>query len=112
MFSFINAKSYYFCIVYLDFINIYFSSFKLVFADLKTPMLNPLMLIEERRNSWKSDHSLDGNVVSFSEFDIITPSQKLLARKLTFTVTPQKSLLVTGERRCPTKFDLCMICFI
>lgn len=64
--------------------------------DLDPASLNPLMLIEERRNSWKSDHSQDGNIISFSEVDIVTPAQKLLARKLTFTVTPQKSLLVTG----------------
>jgi ABC-type uncharacterized transport system fused permease/ATPase subunit len=79
-----------------------------VFADLNPAMLNPLMLIEERRNSWKSDHSQDGNIISFSEVDIVTPAQKLLAQKLTFTVTPQRSLLVTGKRRCPTKFDLYM----
>jgi len=64
--------------------------------DLNPAMLNPLMLIEERRNSWKSDHSQDGNIISFSEVDIVTPAQKLLAQKLTFTVTPQRSLLVTG----------------
>eukprot|EP00250_Pteridium_aquilinum_P015282 c22492_g1_i1 orf=410-4411(+) len=41
-------------------------------------------------NSERSDN------IDFSEVDIITPSQKLLARKLTFVVSPNKSLLVTG----------------
>ncbi|KAH7446286.1 hypothetical protein KP509_01G050100 [Ceratopteris richardii] len=34
--------------------------------------------------------------IEFSEVDIVTPTQKLLARKLTFKVSPNKSLLVTG----------------
>lgn len=34
--------------------------------------------------------------ISFSEVDIITPGQKLLARKLTCDITPGKSLLLTG----------------
>lgn len=37
-----------------------------------------------------------GDVISFSEVDIITPGQKLLARKLMCDVLPGKSLLVTG----------------
>ncbi|KAE8704920.1 ABC transporter D family member 1 [Hibiscus syriacus] len=36
------------------------------------------------------------DVISFSEVDIITPAQKLLARQLTCDVVPEKSLLVTG----------------
>ncbi|KAL4378612.1 hypothetical protein GQ457_02G009330 [Hibiscus cannabinus] len=36
------------------------------------------------------------DVISFSEVDIITPAQKLLARQLTCDVVPGKSLLVTG----------------
>ncbi|KAL5751532.1 hypothetical protein ACOSQ2_022039 [Xanthoceras sorbifolium] len=39
-------------------------------------------------------HSED--VISFSKLDIITPTQKLLARKLTCEILPGKSLLVTG----------------
>ncbi|OVA14380.1 ABC transporter-like [Macleaya cordata] len=34
--------------------------------------------------------------ISFSEVDIISPAQKLLARKLTCDIAPGKSLLVTG----------------
>lgn len=64
--------------------------------DVKPAMLNPLLLIEENRKSKKFDHFLDEDVISFSEVDIVTPTQKLLARKLTFEVTPQRSLLVTG----------------
>ncbi|MCO5604122.1 hypothetical protein L7F22_058282 [Adiantum nelumboides] len=41
-------------------------------------------------NSGQSDD------IIFSEVDIITPTQKLLARKLTFVVSPNNSLLVTG----------------
>lgn len=37
-----------------------------------------------------------GDAISFSEVDIITPGQKLLARKLTCDILPGKSLLVTG----------------
>ncbi|XP_010531380.1 PREDICTED: ABC transporter D family member 1 [Tarenaya hassleriana] len=36
------------------------------------------------------------DLISFSEVDIITPAQKLLASKLTCKVEPGKSLLVTG----------------
>ncbi|KAJ0976938.1 hypothetical protein J5N97_012412 [Dioscorea zingiberensis] len=36
------------------------------------------------------------DIISFSEVDIITPSQKLLARQLTCDVVQRKSLLVTG----------------
>ncbi|CAH1430038.1 unnamed protein product [Lactuca virosa] len=36
------------------------------------------------------------DVISFSEVDIITPTQKLLARKLTCEIVPGKSLLLTG----------------
>ncbi|XP_008781581.2 ABC transporter D family member 1-like [Phoenix dactylifera] len=36
------------------------------------------------------------DIISFSKVDIITPSQKLLARHLTCDIIPRKSLLVTG----------------
>lgn len=36
------------------------------------------------------------DLISFSEVDIITPAQKLLARRLTYDIVPGKSLLVTG----------------
>ncbi|CAL9173750.1 unnamed protein product [Musa hybrid cultivar] len=36
------------------------------------------------------------NIISFCKVDIITPSQKLLARQLTCDIVPGKSLLVTG----------------
>lgn len=52
----------------------------------KTPSQNAVAL----SNSGGSDN------IAFSEVDIITPTQKLLARKLTFVVSPNKSLLVTG----------------
>ncbi|XP_022942560.1 ABC transporter D family member 1-like [Cucurbita moschata] len=39
-------------------------------------------------------HSED--VISFSKVDIITPAQKMLAKKLTCDILPEKSLLVTG----------------
>ncbi|KAF4349060.1 hypothetical protein G4B88_029029 [Cannabis sativa] len=44
----------------------------------------------ERRHLYSED------AISFSEVDIVTPGQKLLARKLTCDISPGKSLLVTG----------------
>lgn len=41
-------------------------------------------------------HKESDDGISFSEVDIITPSQKLLARKLTCDIVPGKSLLLTG----------------
>ncbi|KAL0431948.1 UNVERIFIED_CONTAM: ABC transporter D family member 1 [Sesamum radiatum] len=40
--------------------------------------------------------SLSDDIISFSNVDIITPTQKLLARRLTCDIVPGKSLLVTG----------------
>lgn len=37
------------------------------------------------------------DIISFSKVDIITPSQKLLARCLTCDIEQGKSLLVTGK---------------
>ncbi|MBA0824519.1 hypothetical protein Goarm_021187 [Gossypium armourianum] len=37
-----------------------------------------------------------GDVISFCDVDIVTPSEKLLARQLTCDVVPGKNLLVTG----------------
>ncbi|KAI4383483.1 hypothetical protein MLD38_009316 [Melastoma candidum] len=44
----------------------------------------------KRRDLYSED------IISFSKVDIITPAQKLLARKLTCDITPGKSLLMTG----------------
>ncbi|KAK4791470.1 hypothetical protein SAY86_031883 [Trapa natans] len=44
----------------------------------------------------KRGHLHSEDAISFSKIDIITPPQKLLARKLTCDVVPGKSLLVTG----------------
>ncbi|PWA99062.1 peroxisomal ABC transporter 1 [Artemisia annua] len=41
-------------------------------------------------------HKDSDNAISFSEVDIITPTQKLLARKLTCDIVAGKSLLLTG----------------
>lgn len=40
------------------------------------------------------------DIISFSEVDVITPAQKLLARQLTCNVVQGKSMLVTGEGIC------------
>ncbi|KAK9726045.1 hypothetical protein RND81_05G186600 [Saponaria officinalis] len=48
-------------------------------------------LLECEGNSSQSE-----DLISFSDVDIITPSQKLLARRLSCDVVPGKSLLVTG----------------
>lgn len=42
-------------------------------------------------------HKESDDVISFSEVDIITPTQKLLARKLTCDIVPGKNLLLTGQ---------------
>ncbi|GAV87165.1 ABC_tran domain-containing protein/ABC_membrane_2 domain-containing protein [Cephalotus follicularis] len=52
-------------------------------------------ITESQSTSMSSDpYSEDG--ISFSEVDIITPAQKLLARQLTCDIVPGRSLLVTG----------------
>lgn len=40
-----------------------------------------------------------GDEVGFRNVDVVTPAQKLLAYKLTVSVLPGQSLLVTGEYR-------------
>ncbi|KAL8475087.1 hypothetical protein ACS0TY_031493 [Phlomoides rotata] len=44
----------------------------------------------------KSTELHSDDIISFSKVDIITPSQKILARQLTCDIVPGKSLLVTG----------------
>jgi ABC-type uncharacterized transport system fused permease/ATPase subunit len=51
---------------------------------------------EDTVGTLKRAESYSGNVISFSDVDIISPSQKLLARKLKCDIIPGKSLLVTG----------------
>lgn len=46
----------------------------------------------------RDDHSTD--VISFSKVDIVTPAQKLLARKLICDIERGGSLLVTGWYSC------------
>lgn len=58
---------------------------------------NPLLLSEGQRLS--SSNSLQPEVnqdIIFENVDVVTPSQKMLARKLTLRVPFSKSLLVTG----------------
>lgn len=53
----------------------------------------------------RDNHSKD--VISFSKVDIVTPTQKMLARELTCDVELGGSLLVTGWCSCYfTKFSL------
>lgn len=65
--------------------------------------INRIFELEELLDAAQNDEatyaplsSYSENIISFSEMDIITPSQKLLARKLVCDVMPGKSLLVTG----------------
>ncbi|KAL6972862.1 ATP-binding cassette sub- D member 1 [Sarracenia purpurea var. burkii] len=44
----------------------------------------------------QSTESPSNDIISFSKVDIISPAQKMLARKLTCDILPGKSLLVTG----------------
>lgn len=59
---------------------------------------NPLLLSEGQR--LPSSNSLQPEVnqdIIFEDVDVVTPSQKMLARKLTLRVPFSKSLLVTGD---------------
>ncbi|KMT09515.1 hypothetical protein BVRB_6g129810 [Beta vulgaris subsp. vulgaris] len=70
--------------------------------------INRILELEEFLDAAQSDHltqtslASEGNSgysedsISFSDVDIITPSQKLLARRLTCEIVPGKSVLVTG----------------
>lgn len=62
-------------------------------------LLDAALNEEPVRNSslpaeWRQTGSSD--TISFSKVDILTPSQKLLARQLTCDIVPGKSLLLTG----------------
>ncbi|PON35610.1 ATP-binding cassette containing protein [Parasponia andersonii] len=52
--------------------------------------------IADTRSLSKRRHLFSEDVIAFSEVDIVTPAQKLLARQLTCDIVPGKSLLVTG----------------
>ncbi|XP_057541613.1 ABC transporter D family member 1-like isoform X1 [Amaranthus tricolor] len=70
--------------------------------------INRILELEEFLDAAQSDHfshtslaseenyTLSEDTISFSDVDIITPSQKLLARRLTCDIVSGKSLLVTG----------------
>ncbi|KAL2923533.1 ABC transporter D family member 1 [Bienertia sinuspersici] len=70
--------------------------------------INRILELDEFLDAAQSDHltqtslASEGNsahsedTISFCDVDIITPSQKLLARRLTCDIVPGKSLLVTG----------------
>ncbi|KAJ7521019.1 hypothetical protein O6H91_19G034300 [Diphasiastrum complanatum] len=60
------------------------------------PSPDPLKLIEHSRGSLKTLMLENDDDIVFSEVDILTPSQKMLARRLTFRVQPGQSMLVTG----------------
>ncbi|KAL3681209.1 hypothetical protein R1sor_024165 [Riccia sorocarpa] len=53
--------------------------------------MDPLLMIEQRRR-----RSAVQDDIVFSEVDVVTPAQTMLARKLSFTVESGRSLLVTG----------------
>lgn len=62
--------------------------------------LNPLLSIEQgRSSSFNSLHPEVNQDIVFEDVDIVTPGQKMLARKLTMTVPAGKSLLVTGKQK-------------
>ncbi|XP_024526475.1 ABC transporter D family member 1 isoform X1 [Selaginella moellendorffii] len=61
-----------------------------------TSSTDPLKLIEETRISSKTLLLEDNDEIIFSDVDIVTPSQKMLARKLSFRVQPGQSMLITG----------------
>lgn len=58
---------------------------------------NPLLLIERRRSASFNSLVPEANSdIVFDNVNIVTPSQKMLARKLSMRVPAGKSLLVTG----------------
>ncbi|KNA13617.1 hypothetical protein SOVF_115030 [Spinacia oleracea] len=70
--------------------------------------INRIMELDEFLDAAHSEHlsqtslasegnsALSEDTISFTDVDIITPSQKLLARRLTCDIVPGRSLLVTG----------------
>ncbi|KAJ0547205.1 putative ABC-type fatty-acyl-CoA transporter [Helianthus annuus] len=65
--------------------------------------VNRIFELEEYLEAAQSDETVgtssqsdEGDGISFLEVDIITPAQKLLARRLTCDILPGKSLLLTG----------------
>ncbi|XP_022884514.1 ABC transporter D family member 1-like [Olea europaea var. sylvestris] len=71
--------------------------------------VNRIFELEELLNAAQHEDSHNGsstlsnltesqskNAITFSEVDIITPTQKMLAKQLTCVIAPGKSLLVTG----------------
>ncbi|CAM6094402.1 unnamed protein product [Calypogeia fissa] len=62
-----------------------------VLRSQKSIKMDPLVLIEQRRKA-----SVSGYGIAFSEANIVTPTQKLLARNLCFQVEAGQSILVTG----------------
>ncbi|KAG9444196.1 hypothetical protein H6P81_015536 [Aristolochia fimbriata] len=54
----------------------------------------------DSRTDYVETEVSDGDIISFKEVDIITPGQKLLARKLACNITPGRSLLLTGPNGC------------
>eukprot|EP00249_Psilotum_nudum_P023443 c28874_g1_i1 orf=721-4785(+) len=57
---------------------------------------NSLVLIDDNLNSARSMVTEGNDDIVFSEVDIVTPAQKVLARKLSLHISQGKSLLVTG----------------
>ena len=57
---------------------------------------NLMEIADENVGTSSKSNEESEDVISFSEVDIITPTQKLLARKLTCEIVPGKSLLLTG----------------
>lgn len=55
-----------------------------------------LMKVDDTQSLSKRKHISSEDAITFSEVDIITPAQKLLARQLTCDIVPGESLLVTG----------------
>lgn len=65
------------------------------------PWADNVIFVAEDVASFTSSSSVkeqnSDDIISFSKVDIITPTQKMLARQLTCDIEPGKSLLVTGQ---------------
>ncbi|KAL6502583.1 ATP-binding cassette sub- D member 1 [Orobanche hederae] len=65
------------------------------FSSLEIPFAGSSTCADSSSGSKDMEFQSD-DIISFSKVDIITPSQKVLARQLTCDIVPGKSLLVTG----------------
>lgn len=77
-------------------IPVFFCSFCLLFMSLKIYAYWQSWLYADEPLLPKGSDSSSDDIICFSEVDIVTPAQKMTARKLKCDIVAGKSLLVTG----------------